>query len=165
MHRGDNILLHALHIHETILQPELAVSLLSVHRCLKEANRVRKYTPLYFTSSNAFLGQEIPFLYWNPKSHHLFQNISPLVTILNHFNPLHTISYLVNSHFNSVLRRKSKSSKWYFAFRTFVQNSHLLSHCHAFDTEPAPRPFQARLLLIDVNCSFLDILNYTHINA
>jgi hypothetical protein len=53
--RGDNILLHALHIHETILQPELAISLLSVHRCLKEDKRGRKCTPLYFTLNNAFL--------------------------------------------------------------------------------------------------------------
>jgi hypothetical protein len=52
---------------------------------------------------NRSAGQKIPRFLWNPKFHYRVHN-APLDPILNHFNPVHSVTpYFLKVHFNIIL--------------------------------------------------------------
>jgi hypothetical protein len=57
--------------------------------------------------------KNLPSILWNPKVQHRAHKSPPLVPILNHTNPIHSISsYLSKIHFNIVHPPTSWSSQW-----------------------------------------------------
>jgi hypothetical protein len=66
---------------------------------------------------NCAAPQEPPSISWNPKAQYHVQKSPPLVPILSHINPIHSIpSYLSKIHFNIVHPPTSWFSQWSLSF-------------------------------------------------
>jgi hypothetical protein len=62
-------------------------------------------------AASRLVTQEIPKISWNPKFHYCVHKSPPLVPILSHINPVHTIqSYLSKIHFDIIYPPTSWSS-------------------------------------------------------
>jgi hypothetical protein len=94
--------------------------------------------------------QELPGISWNPNVHYRVRKSPPLVPILSHINPIHTIPfYLSKIHFNIVHPPTSWSSQWSLSlwFHNNILYAFLLNHSFYM-----PRPS---------HLSWLDQSNYT----
>jgi hypothetical protein len=68
-------------------------------------------------AANCAAIQELPSILWNPKFQYRVHNSPPLVPILSHIYPIHTILlYLSKIHFNIVHQPMSCSSQWFLSF-------------------------------------------------
>jgi hypothetical protein len=68
-------------------------------------------------TANCAAPQELPRILWNPKVQCRVHKSPPLVPILSHIHPIHSIpSYLSKIHFNIVPPSTSWSSQWSFSF-------------------------------------------------
>jgi len=63
-------------------------------------------------------GEGIPRLWSNPKFHDFLHKIPPLVPIMSHMSPVHTLpNYFCKIHSNITLRSRHTLSKWPLIFR------------------------------------------------
>jgi hypothetical protein len=68
-------------------------------------------------AANCAATQELPSILWKPKVQYRVHKSPPLVPILSHINPSHTIqSHLSKIHFNIVCLPTSLSSQWSLSF-------------------------------------------------
>jgi hypothetical protein len=67
----------------------------------------------FWEAANCAAMQELPSILWNPKVYYCVHKSPPLVPILSHINPIHTIpSYLSKIHFHIVHPLTSWPSQW-----------------------------------------------------
>jgi hypothetical protein len=68
-------------------------------------------------AANCAAPQELPSILWNLKVQYCVHKSSPLVPILSHINPIHSIpSYISKIHFNIVHPSTSWSAQWCLSF-------------------------------------------------
>jgi len=89
---------------------------------------------LHWEANSRSASQKFPHLSFNPKVHYRFHNSPPLVSVLNHMNPVHTLqTYFPKIHpnkFPSTLRSSEWSFNLRFSDQNFVHSSQFSNPCY-----------------------------------